>query len=394
MVPSKRCRRWTLPQAETMTLNFNPILRRSLARIESARGDAQQAGLYPNPSFDTNNPEVFAGPATQYNVGFQQTIVTKGKLRLDRAAANESVRQKEHGLTQDRFELLLAVRQQFYTVLVAQRRVEMLRQIREIASASVRAAEARRDAGEGSQFEVVLLQTELARTEIALQTAQTMLTAERRQLSAIIGRPDLEIPQVTGQLTFGFPDYDAGFLREFVVSQNAQVQMARREIERNQILLRRARVEPYPNLHGGPAYANNLQSSPGSQQFWFNIQFDVPLWNRNQGNIRSSEADLADAIASLGVLQNDLLRQVEDVLGRYRAARLSEERLRTQVLPSAIRAQQLVKDGFQKGVLDISTFLQAQRTLSDAMLSYIDALENVWTTAAEIASLLQLNRFP
>jgi cobalt-zinc-cadmium efflux system outer membrane protein len=385
---------WTLPQVEATTFNFNPILRRSLAQIESARGDAQQAGLYPNPTFDTNNPEVFAGPATQYNFGFQQTIVVKGKLRLDRAAANEVVRQKEHGLTQDRFAMLLAVRQQFYTVLAAQRRKEMLGQIREIAAASVRAAQARVDAGEGTLSEVLLLQTELARTEIALQTSQTILLAERRQLAAIMGRPDLSIEQVSGQLTFGFPDFDENYLREFVVSQNAQVQIARREIERNQILLRRARVEPYPNLHGGPAYANNLTTVPGSQQFWFNIQFDMPLWNRNQGNIRSTEADVADAIASLGILQNDLLRQVEDVLGRYRSARQSEERIRTQVLPTATRAQLLVKDGFQKGILDISTFLQAQRALSDATLSYIDALESVWTTSAEIASLLQLDRFP
>ena len=164
-----------MQRAEATTIDFNPILRRSLARIDSARGDAQQAGLYPNPSFDTNNPEVFAGPATQYNVGFQQTIVVKGKLRLERAAANEVVRQSEHGLTQDRFELLLTVRQQFYTVLAAQRRNQMLRQIREIAAASVRAAQARFDAGEGTLSEVLLLQTELARTEISLQTAQTIL---------------------------------------------------------------------------------------------------------------------------------------------------------------------------------------------------------------------------
>jgi cobalt-zinc-cadmium efflux system outer membrane protein len=320
--------------------------------------------------------------------------VVKGKLRLDRAAAYEVVRQKEHGLTQDRFGMLQAVRQQFYVVLGSQRRTEMLGNIREIASAAVRAAQGRVDAGEGTVSEVLLLQTEQARAEISLATAQTNLVADRRQLAAIIGRPDLRIDQVTGQLTFGFPNFDEDGLREFVVSQNAQVQVARREIERNQILLRRARVEPYPNIRVGPAYSNNLITAPGTQQFWFTLQFDIPTWNRNQGNIRSTEADISDAIASLGVLQNSLLAQVEDVLGRYRAARISEERIRTQVLPSATRAQQLVKDAYQKGILDISTFLQAQRGLSDASLSYIEALETVWTTAAEIATLLQLEQFP
>jgi len=165
-------------------------------------------------------------------------------------------------------------------------------------------------------------------------------------------------------------------------------------VNRNQILLRRARVEPFPNPTIGPATQIPLTQSPGQQQLWINIYFDIPVWNRNQGGIQAAQANINDAVASLGILQNDLLRQVEDALGRYIAARQSEERIRTQILPTASRAQQLVKDGCQKGILDISTLLQAQRSLNEASLSYIDALQDVWMTAAEIAQLLQLERFP
>ncbi len=316
---------WTLAQSEAVALRFNPVLRHAIAQIDSARGDAQQASLYPNPRFDTNNPEVFAGQNSSYNAGFMQDIVVKGKLRLDRAAAEEVVRQRQHGLTINRFTLLLAVRQQFYSVLAAQRRLDLLVELRGIAVASVRAAEGRVQAAEASRSEVLLMQTELYRADIALRNAQTVLVAEQRQLSAIIGRPDLRIERVSGDLAFGFPDYDPENLRIFVVSQNSQVQVARREIDRQQILLRRARVEPYPNVRVGPTYNSNLTPTPGTSQFWFTVQFDIPTWNRNQGNIRSTQGDLADAIASLGVLQNGLLGQVEDVLGRYRAARQSEE---------------------------------------------------------------------
>ncbi len=54
----------------------------------------------------------------------------------------------------------------------------------------------------------------------------------------------------------------------------------------------------------------------------------------------------------------------------------------------------MVKDAYQKGVLDISTYLTAQRELTDALSAYVDAVENVWTTGAEIAGLLQAERFP
>jgi outer membrane protein, heavy metal efflux system len=384
----------TLQQAEQMTILYNPIMRRALARIDSARGGAQQAALYPNPRWDTNNPWVFAGSGSSVNAGFIQEMPVKGKLRLDKAAANEVVRQKEYGLTQDRFALLMAVRQQFYTVLSAQRRVAVLTDLRGIAAAAVRAAEGRVRATEGTYPEVLLAQTELQRAEISLRNAQTNVDAGRRQLAAIIGRPDLSIEQVAGELAFGFPDFDAEGLRQFVVTQNAQVQIARLDIDRNQILLRRARVEPFPNPTIGPATQIPLTQSPGAQQLWLNIYFDIPVWNRNQGNIQAAQANINDAVASLGILQNDLLRQVEDALGRYIAARQSEERIRTQILPTARRAQQLVKNGYQEGLLDISTLLQAQRSLSEASLSYIDSLQDVWLSAAEIAQLLQLERFP
>jgi cobalt-zinc-cadmium efflux system outer membrane protein len=385
---------WALPQVELTSLQFNPIVRRSVARIVSAEGDAQQSSLYPNPRWDTNNPNVFAGHQSSYNAGFMQAIVVKGKKRLDRAAADQTVRQKEHGLVQDRYALLTAVRQQFYTVLGDQRRVELLGELRGIAADAVRASEGRVKATEGTLSEVLLVKTDLYRAEISVRNAQTVLEADRRQLSAIVGRPDLNIERVVGGFTSGFPDYSADFLRQFVLSQNAQVQIARREIDRQLILLQRARVEPYPNVTVGPTYSNNLATAPGTQQFWFTVQFDIPVWDRNQGNIRSTQGDLSDAMASLGALQNDLLAQVEDVLGRYWAARQSEERIRTQILPNARQAQQLVKDGYQKGILDVSTFLQAQRTLSETTLSYIDALTDVWAAAAQIAGLLQLDRFP
>ncbi len=385
---------WTLRQAEGVALQFNPILRRAVARIASAQGDALQAGLYPNPRFDTNNPQVFAATSTSLNAGFQQQIVVKGKLRLDKAAATEVVRQREIGLTQDRFSLLTSVRQQFYTVLADQRQVEVLSEVREVAIAAVRAAQGRVEATEGTLPEVLLLQTELQRAEIALKNAETDLYADRRQLAAIIGRPDISIERTTGELTSGFPEYDRNDLRQFVVSQNAQVQIARRDIDRNQILAKRARVEAFPNPTMGPAYVYTIPQTTGGQAFWFNLTFDIPTWNRNQGNIRSAQSDVVDAAASLGTLQNSLLRQADDALGRYRAARQSEERYRTQILPTARRSAQLVKDGYQKGVLDISTYLSAQRALADASSEYVDALQSVWTTAAEIAGLLQMERFP
>jgi cobalt-zinc-cadmium efflux system outer membrane protein len=385
---------WTLERVTRIAEMYNPVLRRAVARIQSARGDALQAGLYPNPRFDTNNPEVFAGSASNFNAGFMQDIVVKGKLRLERAAATEVVRQKELGFIQDRFDVLTEVRKQFYSTLAAQRRVQVLEEIVGIQMEALRASDGRVKAGEGTTTESLLIGIELQRTENTLISARTVLIGELKQLASVIGLPDLVIPFVVGELTKGFPEFDEDSLRRFVVGENAQSQIARREINKSQYLYQRARVEPYPNLRVGPAYSYFPAQAPGTTQFWFTVQFDIPTWNRNQGNILSTEADIVDSVASLGAVQNDLLRQVADALSQYRSARERARRYETEILPNARRAQQLVRDGYLKGVLDISTFLQSQRTLSDATVDYIDALDDTWQAAADLANLLQLEQFP
>jgi cobalt-zinc-cadmium efflux system outer membrane protein len=384
---------WSLEQVTNLAERYNPILRRAQARVESARGDALQAAIYPNPRFDTNNPQVFNGSNSTFNVGFQQQILVKGKFRLQKSAANLLVEQKQYTMVSDRFDMLTAVRQQFYTVLAAERRVQVLTELLNISTGSLKAAEGRVQAGEGTLPEVLLLRTEFQRAQINLKNAETLLDGERKQLAAVIGLPEMQVVSVVGDFEHGMPDFDEQGLRRFVVSENADVQIARRELTRNQVLHQRARADAYPNVTTGPAY----QFSPyaqGNQQFWFNIQFDIPTWDRNQGNIRSAQADVLDALSNLGTVQNELLRQAADAISRYRAARDRADRIATQILPNARRAQELVKDGFIKGLLDVSTFLQAQRTLTETNQDYIDALEEVWTTAAEIANLLQLERFP
>jgi hypothetical protein len=69
----------TLADLEDLTDRVNPVLRRDQAMIAAARGNAVQAGLFPNPRFDTNNPQVFNGRQSLYNVGFQQEIPVMGK---------------------------------------------------------------------------------------------------------------------------------------------------------------------------------------------------------------------------------------------------------------------------------------------------------------------------
>jgi cobalt-zinc-cadmium efflux system outer membrane protein len=384
----------SLDEASSLALEFNPILRSAAAQIESARGVALQAGLWSNPRFDTNNPQVIGnGQFNQYNAGFQLEIPMKGKKRLDRSAAEQQVRQAIFDYRTDRMNMLTAVRGQFYDLLAQQRRVEISRELVAIAKKAQSIAEAMKGIGEQADVDVLPLSIEYQRAEATLLNAERILEGRRRQLAATIGLPNLPIRRAAGRLDGQFPVVDDARLRQFVATQHPRMLTAAAEIDRRRILERRAEVEPFPNPYTGPAAAWGPTTMPPTQ-FWYNIQFNIPIWDLNQGNRRAAAANIRDARASLGVLRNDLLRQAAEAYARFRAARALADRYGREILPLALKNQELNREAYEKREFEPLRYLLAQRLLTESYLEYIDALEEVWNAAAELGNLLQLEQFP
>lgn len=385
-------RSWTLADLEGMASAMHPILQRDVLRIDAARGDALQAGLYPNPRFDTNNPEVFAGPGSTFNMGFNQEIVVRGKKRLDRAAQVKVVQQNEFAYVQDRFSLLTALRQQFYIVLAAERRVKALTKLQEITSSSLETGkELVRRAGEIPPIDVLVLEIDSQRVEADLENAIRILKGARNQLAVIVGDPSIAEDEFDGSLFAPPPQYEEQILKQFASMDSAYVQIQKLEIERNEILLKRAIVEPYPNVNLGPAYQWGLQN--GSEQYWLTLTFPIPTWDRNQGAIQSQRANVAASRQNLEVIKLEQLRRVADSFSRNRAFRMQATKYEKEIIPNVRTTLRLAKNGYQLGEYDFPRFLQVQRTFVEVNMAYIDLLESVWTSAAELSGLLQLESF-
>ena len=382
----------SLSDLEAIANSMHPVLQRDVLKIDAARGDALQAGLYPNPRFDTNNPQVFSGPTSTFNAGFQQEIVVRGKKRLDRAAAVKVVQQNEFAYVQDRFGLLTAVRQQFFVVLAAERRVKALTKLQEITSSSLETGkELVKRAGEIPPIDVLVLEIDSQRVEADLENAVRILRGARNQLAAIVGDQSISDSEFVGSIFDPPPQYDEQILKQFASMDSAYVQIQKLEIERNEILLKRAIAEPYPNINVGPAYQWGLQN--GNEQYWLTVTFPIPTWDRNQGGIQSQRAELAASRQNLEAVKLEQLRRVADAFSRNRAVRMQATKYEKEIIPNVRKTLRLAKNGYQMGEYDFPRFLQVQRTFVEVNMAYIDLLETVWTSAAELSGLLQLENF-
>ena len=382
----------TLEELLALAEASSPALRQAAADVESARGFAIQAGLYPNPLL-IGGANQLVGNQSQYYGALSQEIVTKNKLGLSQQAATRHVLQAEQNFIATRFQLLTAVRQSYMKTLAAQRRYEVLVRLVEIARKSMETADRLRVAGEGTKTDLLLFEIEFEKAEVAVENADARLAAARKELAATMGLRDMQIGRINGNLLESLDQVAQQLLLEGYIPYNASVQIAELEVDRSKFLIRRAEVEPFPNLTVYAGYQRQIEPALHNMAL-LTLSVPLPLWNQNQGNITSAYANLNKAHADVEAAQNDIARQMAEAGGRYRAADQQARRFELKIVPKAREGVKMIQEGFAQGQLDIMRLLQAQRALVESNLGFIDALEARWNAAAEMAGIAQLDAFP
>lgn len=378
-----------------ISLEQNPGLRQADLEIEAARGRAVQAGLGPNPTVSVIGDELGGrdGPGGFITAPLvKQEIVTAGKLSLSQAVANRKTDQAGLALIRERFNLLTTIRQGYFEVLAVQRRAQILEELVKLTGRSYESTKKLLDAKQIAELDLLPFQIERDRFEIELEAARLELTAAWRRLSASMGAPDLPYTELQGSLEAALPEYDMQQIRTFMLEEYPDILSARIGITGAELALRRENVERIPNVTVAAGYTRD---NIGRQNEWtFQIEVPVPLFNRNQGNIRAASAELGQAGQEVSRVEYALLNRLATAFGDYSAARARARRYSSSILPTAERAYKLSLDAFKGGQFEFLRVLQAQRSLAEAKLEYNRALQEAWKAASQIAGLTLEEHWP
>lgn len=384
-----------LPELIGMTVDRNPRLAQVAWATETVRGRAVQAGLYPNPTLDVRGDELGdrTGPGGIWTAPyFSQEIVTANKLGLSKAAALKEVDQATLTIASERYRIFTDVRQNFFEVVTLQRRAEILGELIGLAEKSVENANKLLKAKEGSELDVVQLEVDLERYRADLEATNKTLPAAYRRLAASVGVNDLPYTAVVGDLNTPLPNYDLDRLRTYVLGVHPEIRSAQIGVERAQLVLKRATVEPIPNVTVGTGYVRQNQNK--SSDWVIAASMPVPLWNRNQGNIFAAKAQVGEAINEVGRVENDLVNRLATSFATYAAARKRAEKYKATILPKAEQSYQLSLKAYQGGQFEYLRVLQAQRAVAEARLEYLRSLGEMWRAASEIAGLMLEDQWP
>ncbi len=387
----------SLAELERMALDRNPTIGQARADVNMAAGLAKQAGLYPNPTVSAVGEEIARGPIIrggEIGAGVQQRIVTAGKLGLSRKVAEQERAITEEAAKAQQQRVLNAVRVLYYQALSDQYRVRVRTNLTRLAAEAVRISSELTNVGQADQPDQLAAEVESERIQLDLVDAVNRQERTWRQLAAVVNDPSLRPRPLDGNLE-DIPRLDAEQALETIYAESPELRAASIDVNRAETQLARAKKEPIPDLllSGGIRYNRELLSDAGLSrpvgiEGFFDVGVQIPIFNRNQGNIAAARAGVDRAKLEVERTKLSLRSRLAEVYRDYITALTRADRYRQEVLPKAQKAYELYLNNFRQMAAAYPQALIAQRSLFQLQDSYVDSLMSVWQRSVEIRGLL------
>lgn len=385
--------RYSLAELESRTLALAPTLDQARQAISAAEGLAWQVGRPPNPQVGYEGDTINTNGTAGYNgVFFEQVVRTGGKLELARQSASYNVANAQLDSVKAQADQLNAVRKAWFAVLVARENVRINRVLAEFTESIFELPVDQVRDEQVAPYEPLPLRALAVQARANHRAAIAREESAWRQLAAAIGDPDLPRGALDGSALLPAPAFEQGQLAALIDQSHTDLLAATNRAQQARVDVEAACRARVPDLRVYSALQHDA-TTPPTQRTTFNVQvgIPVPIFDLNRGNIQKAQADLAKAARETERVRNGLRQQLADAWQRYETARIQVAAYRVDILPDQARAYLgFVKSHDQAGGASYTDIVVAQQNLSQALSTYLNALDDQWAAWADLMQLLQV----
>jgi cobalt-zinc-cadmium efflux system outer membrane protein len=378
----------TLDAAVTAVVDHGLSLRAKFQEIPKATADVLTAGLRGNPlvfaSVD-NAPYGQYSPSRPGETGYGITVIQPIDInhkRAYRVIAAERARCVVHAQYQDAVRVEIDDLYTRYVDVLATR--ETLRYVdaavvglQEVRTAVERLVTAK----ELSTVELDRIDIQIEAAALAKQEALTAHAKAKQSLAEILARPAPEVMpfDVRGTIltdVFSVPVTDQ--LVDLAMVNRPDLRAFHLGMSRAAAEVDLAVKERYPDvfvLYTPWGLTDNSAIGGRNAESWgVSGMASVPLFNRNQGNIRRAQLTGNQTRIEWELLQRRIESEVRQTAADFQAARDKAERLEKVLLPRSSRIRDLAAKQLKAGQIDTLTYLATHREYVDIVRQYRDAL--------------------
>jgi outer membrane protein TolC len=363
-------------EAAALATVLNPDMRAFRLQRQIAEGQLVSAGLLPNPSIDTRwlSP-VDGGPASgEINLVMNLTsaLLTR-KPRMERAQIG--LEEVNWAIADREWRLANRTRKAFVDILYWDQALELNRQQSRLLDRLVQITHAQRAAGAVTDLDVVLAESEAADTQRRL----IRLTGQKQQaiqkLNLLIGLPPdhdtlLDIPEKP--LAYDAVSQDVKLLAEQLRVRRPDLRQVEQAYLGSEKDLQIAVIKQFPNLSLGPSY----ERSDGDDEFGAVLDAEIPIFNRNQGQIAVTTARREQLRRVYIALMHRARGELYDMWRQTDRLDAELSLYFSQVAPRLQKSLDLTEKAFTAGNLDLFPVILLQGRILDSKRGILDTLRD------------------
>jgi cobalt-zinc-cadmium efflux system outer membrane protein len=387
---------YRLADMQARALQQNPTLSESQAKVRSAQGRKLQAGLWPNPTVGYLGDEIAGG--TGINGGRQggfveQTIVLGRKLYLAQQVAGSDAKIAELEKEEQHYRVQNAIRSAYVETLAGQELLALAYQYVKLSDATLETAQRLRNIGARDESEVAMAEIEVERAKLSAEVQRAQLQQNWENLRSLIGGPELPIGHLDGNLDADLPQLDSQELLNTLIAESPAMKVMRENATRAETSVLASRRQSVPDLRVRAGVEQNLETNdltgkPFGLEGFAELRVELPIFNRNQGNVDSARAEMESSQAETHRVELQLRQQAGIAVEQYQAARITVERYQTEILPRLQRLYEMQRKAWGRMALSYPQVLLVQQNLFTAEAQYIHALRDLKTSAVALSGFL------
>jgi cobalt-zinc-cadmium efflux system outer membrane protein len=235
------------------------------------------------------------------------------------------------------------------------------------------------------QIEKIRAKIALSTNKIELDKAKQLLKSARKRLSATWGDKIAIFRNANGKLDtiISIPPLEKLYK---LINESPDIIRWETEIKQHKAILTLENSRRFPDLilSGGLKRLNEI----GVNAFTLFISIPIPIFNRNQGGIIEARYRLDKANQNKKFVEVKLHTELAIVHQELMTTLSEIMTLRRDVLPEAQNAYNTAMEGYRQGKFSYLDVLDAQRTLFEVKIQYIEALADYHKAVSELERLI------
>lgn len=377
----------TLEGAIARIRSASPELRAAALETAARAAEADQAGRWLNPSLSVE-VENFAGreplkgfTQSETTLTLEQTFRLGGKRGLSERAARAEAALASAECRLILREAELAAAEGYVELSALIHMASAARDAASLASDLAGTVGRRVEAGAAAPPELSRAKAEAAVLEAAASAAEAEVEARAYALAALWGQPepDFALPAATAT---PLPDTAS----EPLAARHPRLEAAAAATDAGDATERLARAGALPDVTVSAGWRR--MEDIGEEAFTAGISVPLPLFDRNQDGVRAAQLRREGAALTARATEARLQAEQSAAAAKVRAAKAQLETLESKALPEARSAYQASAEGYRIGRFDLTSTLDARRSLIETESSVIRAKAALETETLRLRALI------